>query len=120
LRRTGPTNIVVRKLIDELRRAARENGARAWLKVAEELERPRRARRVVNLSKINRYARENEIVVVPGVLLGSGSINKRVTVAALKASRTALRKLREAGCTFMTIREALRAYPKASNVRIIV
>ena len=117
--RTGPTNIVVRKLISELRKAARENNARAWLRVAEELERPRRARRAVNLSKINRYARDNEMIIVPGVVLGAGSITKKVTVVALKASRTALRKLKEAGCTFMTIREALKVNPKASNTRII-
>lgn len=119
MRRTGPTNIVIRKLVEELRRVARENGARAWLRVAEELEKPRRARRVVNLSRINRYARENEMVVVPGVVLGSGFIDKKVTVVALRASRTALRRLREAGCTFMTLKEALKANPKASNVRII-
>lgn len=119
MRRTGPTNIVVRKLIGELRRAARENRARAWLRVAEELEKPRRARRAVNLSKINRYARENEMVVVPGVVLGAGFINKRVTVVALRASRTALRRLKEAGCVFMTLNEALKVNPKASNVRII-
>jgi large subunit ribosomal protein L18e len=110
---------VIRKLVEELRRVARENGARAWLRVAEELEKPRRARRVVNLSRINRYARENEMVVVPGVVLGSGFIDKKVTVVALRASRTALRRLREAGCTFMTLKEALKANPKASNVRII-
>jgi large subunit ribosomal protein L18e len=119
LRRTGPTNIVIRKLVEELRRVARENGARAWFRVAEELEKPRRARRVVNLSRINRYARENETVVVPGVVLGSGFIDKKVTVVALRASRTALRRLREAGCTFMTLKEALKVNPKASNVRII-
>ena len=119
MRRTGPTNIVVRRLISELRKTAKENNARAWLKVAEELEKPRRARRAVNLSKINRYARENEMVIVPGVVLGAGSITKKVTVVALRASRTALRKLREAGCTFMTIREALKANPTASNTRII-
>ncbi len=119
MRRTGPTNILIRKLLDELRRTARKTGASAWLKVAEELEKPRRARRVVNISKINRYARENEMVIVPGVVLGAGSIDKKVTVVALRASRTALRKLREAGCTFMTISEALKVNPTASNVRII-
>jgi large subunit ribosomal protein L18e len=120
LKRTGPTNILVRKLIDELRRTARVHNARAWLRVAEELEKPRRARRAVNISKINRYARDNEMVVVPGVVLGAGFMDKKVTVVALRASRTALRKLREAGCTFMTISEALKVNPTASNVRIIV
>lgn len=120
MRRTGPTNIVVRKLVDELRRVARENEASAWLRVAEELERPRRSRRVVNLGKIDRFARDNEMVVVPGVLLGGGVLTKKVTVVALKASRTALAKLRESGCKFMTISEALKVNPKASNVRIIV
>ncbi len=119
MRRTGPTNVIVRRLITELRRIARRNKVRAWLKVAKELERPRRARRAVNISKINRYARENEMVIVPGVVLGAGHINKRVTVVALKASKTALRKLREAGCTFMTISEALKVNPEASNIRII-
>ncbi|MEM0365541.1 MAG: 50S ribosomal protein L18e [Acidilobaceae archaeon] len=119
MKRTGPTNIITRKLIRMLRKAGKLNKSNAWLKVVEELEKPRRRRVEVNISRINRYAREGEMIIVPGVVLGCGSIKKKVSVAALKFTRSARRKLLEAGCNIMTLSEAIKANPTASNTRII-
>ncbi|MCC6015029.1 MAG: 50S ribosomal protein L18e, partial [Desulfurococcaceae archaeon] len=88
MRRTGPTNIVYRKLIRELRKTANAYNARVWDRVAELLGRPARRRVRVNVSKINRYARPGEYVVVPGKVLGAGTLEKSVIVAAVSFSRT--------------------------------
>jgi large subunit ribosomal protein L18e len=71
MKRTGPTNIVLRKTIKELYKLARQNKASIWRAVAEELEKPRRQRRIVNVSRINRYTSDGDIVVVPGKVLGA-------------------------------------------------
>ncbi|MCE4603841.1 MAG: 50S ribosomal protein L18e [Aeropyrum sp.] len=120
MRRTGPTNIIARKLITALRKASKEHNAPVWDRVAEVLERPTRRRPAVNVSKINRYAREGEMVIVPGKVLGAGVLDKRVTVAALSFSMQALVKIKLAGGRAVTLEEALRENPRGTNTRIII
>ncbi|MEM0340888.1 MAG: 50S ribosomal protein L18e [Acidilobaceae archaeon] len=118
---TGPTNIIIRRLIRTLKKIARKHKAKAWLRVAEELEKPKRRRVAVNLSKINRYANDGDFIIVPGKVLGIGSIEgKKLTIAALSASLKALSKLKSAGCQFFTLEEAIRVNPEARNVKLIV
>ncbi len=118
--RTGPTNIVARKLIDELYKASKLHQAPAWSRVAELLAKPTRRRPHVNLSKINRYARDGEMVIVPGKVLGAGRLEKKVTIAAFAFSESALEKIKASGSRAITIAEAVRENPRASKVRIIV
>ncbi len=121
MKRTGPTSIVTRKLVDELRRVSSIYGARVWRRVAEILEeRPRRRMVVVNVSKINRYAKEGEMVVVPGKVLGAGVLEKKVTVAALSFSEQAIVKIKLAGGRAITLKQAANENPRGKNVRIIV
>ncbi len=120
MKRTGPTNILVRKLSDELIKLSKKENAPVWRSVSEILVKPTRDRVAVNVSKINRYAREGEIVIVPGKVLGAGRLEKKVTVAALSFSKTAIEKIRAAGGEPITISEAMRKYAKGSNTRIIM
>ncbi|HIQ03094.1 MAG TPA: 50S ribosomal protein L18e [Desulfurococcales archaeon] len=119
VKRTGPTNIVLRKTIRLLRKIARENKAPIWKDIAERLERPRRQRIVVNISKINRYTKEGDVVVVPGKVLGMGSLNHPVTVAAIAFSSSAIEKIVKAGGKCLHIAELALNNPKGSNVKII-
>ena len=118
MRRTGPTNIHLRLLIKQLKRASRQYKAPVWRRVAELLSRPRRQRVEVNLSRINRYAAEGDVVVVPGKVLGSGELTKKVTVAAWRFSRSALEKIRGVG-EAITIEELLQRNPGGQAVKII-
>ncbi len=120
MRRTGPTNYVWRKTIRILRKAANQHKARIWRYVAELLERPARRRVVVNVSKINRYTKPGETVVVPGKVLGAGIIDHPVTVAAMAFSASAVEKIKAAGGRVMHILDLLNENPKGSGVRIII
>ncbi len=119
VRRTGPTNIVLRKLIRRLKKAANEYDAPIWDYVAELLNRPTRKRIVVNISRINRYAEVGETVVVPGKVLGAGTIEKPVNVAAFSFSFSAAEKIKHAGGRVMSIEDLLKENPKGSGVRVI-
>ncbi len=114
------TNIVIRRTLRELRKAANQNNAPIWDYVAELLERPRRLRFAVNLSKINRYTEPGEVVVVPGKVLGAGTLDHPVTVAALGFSEQALEKIRAAGGKAIHILQLIRENPRGSGVRIII
>jgi len=119
VRRTGPTNIVLRKLITRLKKEANANNAPIWDYVAELLSRPARRRPVVNLSRIERYASDGETILVPGKVLGAGILRKKVTVAAAAFSEKALEKIISAGGRALTIEELLQENPKGSGVRVM-
>lgn len=116
---TGPTDRQTRILIRFLRKASRANSANIWKIAAEFIEKPRRQRVVINVGKIDRLADEGDIVVIPGKLLGSGAIRKRVVVAAFKISPKAAQKILDAGGEVLTIPELVRRVPKGSGVKIV-
>jgi large subunit ribosomal protein L18e len=118
-RRTGPTNPVLRKLINLLEKQSRENNAPVWAAIAEKLRCPRRRRIEVNLGKINKLYKEDKLIVVPGKVLGDGKLDKPVKVAAFKFSTSASKRIEEAGGKAMRIEEAMRLDPKGSNVIIV-
>ncbi len=118
MRRVITTNELLLETIRELRAKAREKPI--WGRVAELLSRPARRRPAVNLSKINRYASDGDIVIVPGKVLGTGNINKKVTVAAFSFSEAAARKLSDAGGRILTLRDAITDVKDYSKVKIIV
>lgn len=120
MRRTGPTNITLRVLIRELRKAANQHKAPIWDYVADILEKPSRNRVVVNVSKLERVASPNEVVVVPGKLLGAGTISKKVVVAAFSFSPKAVEKVRSAGGQVMSIKDLININPSGSGIRVVV
>ncbi len=116
MRKTNP-NLV--ELIHELKKKAHENDAPIWRDVARRLEAPSRNWAEVNVSKVARYAGENETIVIAGKLLGAGDIDKKVTVAAYRASQSAKKKIESAGGRVISIMELVESNPKGSNVRIM-
>lgn len=107
------------ELIRMLRRASQENEAQIWRDIAVRLEKPRKNYAEVNISKINRYARDGETVLIPGKVLGSGVLESPVTVVALTFSDAAVSKIAGAKGRCMTIEELLTSNPKGSQVRIL-
>jgi len=120
VKRTGPTDAYMQQLIARLKTAAKENEAAIWSDVADKLASARRSRTEVNVSDIERNADDNEIVIVPGIVLAAGEIKKSVTVAAWKFSGAAEAKIKSAGGKCMTIDELVKQNPKGSGVKIFV
>ena len=117
--RTGPTNPVLRELISRLKKVSLEQGVNLWKRIASDLEKPTRGRRVVNLARINRCAKDAETVIIPGKVLGSGALDKKVKIAAFTFSKSALLKIKDANCQAYSIDKVVKENPKASKVRII-
>ncbi|MCS7128726.1 MAG: 50S ribosomal protein L18e [Sulfolobales archaeon] len=119
MRRTGPTNIVIRRTIDELKRASSRGGGRVWRTIAELLEKPRRKRIAVNVGRINKYVEPGEVVVVPGKVIGAGELKHPVTVAAIAFSSKALEKIKSVNGRALHILDLLRENPSGKGVKII-
>lgn len=119
MKRTGPTNIVLVKLVAELKKRSNEQEAGIWGRVADDLERPTRQRRVVNLSSISRYTKENEVIIVPGKVLGSGDLQHKVTISAFSFSDGAKEKIEKAGAKIVPLLELSKVNPSGKGIRII-
>jgi len=119
LRKAKSTNPELITLISILKKKSREEKANIWLDVAEGLVKPKRKRVEVNLSRLNRYAQKGETVVVPGKVLGSGTIRHPFTVAAFAFSEKAKDKLKAAKAKRLSILELVEKNPKGTNVKII-
>jgi large subunit ribosomal protein L18e len=119
MKRTGPTNGQLNRLIDELKQTARKQEAILWRRVAFDLEKPTRQRRVVNVHRLERYARDGETIIVPGKVLGTGDLTHKVNVAAFTFSQQAIDKINKTGGKALAITDVLKENPKGKNVRIL-
>ena len=115
-----PTRELLLKLIEK---SAKEKQG-IWRAISEKLSTPRRRRVSINLSRISLLAErlkitENEIIVVPGKVLGSGTINRPLTVAAFEFSGSAAKKLGETKGTAMSLEQLLEGKIAPDKMRLI-
>ena len=113
------TNEHLVSLIQNLKKKAIETDTRLFKRIAIDLEKPTRSRRAVNLSRINRYTKENELIVVPGKVLGSGDLDHSLTIAAYQFSSSALDKINTSKSKAITITDLMKGEVKGKKVRII-
>ncbi len=90
-----------------------------WKKIAGELSRPRRSRVEVNVSRLDVHTKDNATVVIPGKVLGSGNLSKKLTVAAFSFSENARKIINDAGGKAISIEELCRSNPEGKGVLVI-
>ena len=113
---TGPSNSNTRKLIRTLWKTKQG----MWRRVSEILSKPSRNRPEINLYRLNKLTKENDIVVVPGKILGAGTMDHSITVSSLTVSELAQKKLTESKSEHMTIEQMMKKHKKGSNIRILI
>ncbi len=116
---TGPTNPHMQQLIADLKKAGAHGSVPLWDRIAEDLSKPTRQRRVVNIYKLDNFTKEGETVIVPGKVLGSGEIRRKLKVAAFTFSQQAVEKITKAGGQTLAIHDVIKQNPKGKNVRIL-
>ncbi len=112
-------NIQQENLIRELKKLSIEQDVKFWKRIATELEKPSRNKRVVNLSKISKYAKDGDLIVVPGKVLSSGELNHKIKICAYRFSESAKVKIKNSGSEILTITQLMSQNPKAKGVKII-
>lgn len=113
------TNPRLVNLITRLKEEARAQEGHIWRDIALKLESSSSHYAEVNISKINRYAVEGETILVPGKVLGTGTLEQPVKIAALNFSKSAMGKIQQAKGSCMTIEELLSDNPSGSRIRIL-
>lgn len=87
------------------------------LDLAKKLSAPRSQYKNVNLDDLEKA--EGDKILVVGKVLGSGSISKRIGIAALGFSDSARDSLNKAGCDVKSIKMAIEKNPKMEGVTIL-
>ena len=105
--------------VEELKRASRENDAPIWKSIAKRLEGPNRNWPVVNVSKIEYNVSKNGKVVIPGKLMGGGTLSKKVTVSAYSFTKSAVEKIEDAGGKCMIYNDFIKKNPSGKDVVVI-
>ncbi|MCW4034092.1 MAG: 50S ribosomal protein L18e [Candidatus Bathyarchaeota archaeon] len=119
MKKVNATNPELIALIRDLKIQSRENKTELWRSLADSLSSSKRSRVAVNVSKLNRYTKEGEIVAVPGKVLGAGIANHPITVAAFTFSDSAASKIKNAKGTCLSIRDLMKKNPEGKNVKLM-
>ncbi len=117
---TGPTNPLLKQLVEELKAQGHREKSKFLLELARLLSRPERIRAEVNLSRIERHSGKGETVIVPGKVLSSGALTKSITIAAAFFSGKAADKIAKAGGKIISISDLVKENPKGTGVKILV
>ncbi len=118
-KKTEKTNPQLTELIGALKQSAREQRVAIWKELARRLEAPSKNHAKVNLSQLNRSTSPDDVVVVPGKVLGTGSMDHPIHVAALSFSGAARAKILAASGKVETLDEMIDTRPNGSNIKII-
>jgi large subunit ribosomal protein L18e len=105
--------------ITSLKKAARDNDAPIWRSIAKRLEGPSRNWPTVNISKLEYNSQKNSKIVVPGKLMGSGNLTKKVTVSAYSFTKSATEKIEKAGGKCLQYSDFIKSNPKGKDVMVI-
>lgn len=118
-KRTGPTNPLLKQLIEDLKKKSYQIGSPFLKDISEKLNKPRRQRVEVNLADIDRNTEEGDTVIIPGVVLGYGELSKSITISAWKFSKPAIEKIKKSKSNAISIKELVMKNPRGTGVKIL-
>ena len=113
------TNQVVIRMAKDLKKASSKNDAPIWSKLAEYALKPSIARRDINLYKINQLTKENDTVVFPGKVLGTGNIDHKITLYSFSISNSAAAKITERGGEIISYSKLIEKNPTGKGVILL-
>ncbi len=118
-KKSKKTNPMLLELIHELKKQSNENDVAIWKDIALRLEKPSRNWAEVNLDRISKYILDKETALIPGKVLATGNLTKKVSIAAWSFSEKSQEKIKKAGGKCMSIKELLKNNPKGKDIRIL-
>ena len=110
---------LVLHFVKELKQASKKNKAPIWAKLADLAIKPSSSMRVVNLTRINKVTKDNDILFVPGKVLGTGNISHKITLCSFSISTTAAKKIIQSGGEILRYSDMIKKYPTGKNVMLI-
>jgi len=113
------TNQVVIHMAKDLKKASNKNDAPIWAKLAEYALKPSIARRDLNLNRIEQLTKDNDTVVFPGKVLGTGNISHKITLFSFSISESAANKIIEKGGKIINHSDLIEQNPTGKGVVLL-
>ena len=113
------TNQIVIQMVKTLRGASKKNNAPIWERLADLALKPTRAKRTINLGQLDKFVADNDVVVVPGKVLGTGNLSHKITLCSFSISTTGAKKITESGGKILDISQIIKNHPTGKGVKII-
>lgn len=113
------SNKILREEAVMLERKGRKEGLAIWKEAAKMLSAPKSNETVVNISRLARLGGGKDPIFVPGKVLGTGPLDKKLIVGAFTFSASARSKIESAGGEALEIQEFVDRYPKGSGVLLV-
>ena|SRR3989344_4311175 len=105
--------------MNEFLAQAEKSKAKFWQSVARNLKRPRRTSYEVNLHSLEGVADDKLTNVVPGTVLGTGEVTKKLNVAAWRFSGAARQKIEKAGGKCWTLNQLWETNKDGKGVKLV-
>ncbi|MCX8159208.1 MAG: 50S ribosomal protein L18e [Candidatus Pacearchaeota archaeon] len=90
-----------------------------WLKYAKIISSPTRKHFSVNLSEIDKISSVGDTILVPGKVLSSGKLTKKIKICSFFISKQAKDKLKETKSEWSSILKEINHNTKAEGIKII-
>jgi large subunit ribosomal protein L18e len=113
------TNQVVIRMARDLKKASVKNDAPIWAKLAEYALKPSIARRDINLNRIAQLTKENDTVVFPGKVLGTGNVSHKITLCSFSISNSAVDKIIDNGGKLISFSDLIKQNPTGKGVVLL-
>jgi large subunit ribosomal protein L18e len=111
-------NRMLRSSIILLERKGRSEKASIWRDAARYLASGRATWPEVNVGSLSRIG-DASVVFVPGKVLGTGDLDKKLDVGAFSFSAAARSKIEAAGGKAFSVEEFVKQYPEGSGVALV-
>src|SRR5207245_9524488 len=96
------TNQVVLQMAKELLGASKKNNAPIWSRLAELALKPSSAKRTINIGQIDKFVKDDDVIVVPGKVLGTGYLSHKITLCSFSISTSSAKKIIDCGRQIIT------------------
>lgn len=106
-------------MVKALRGASKMNNAPIWERLADLALKPTRARRTINLGQLDKFVSDNDVIIVPGKVLGTGSLSHKITLCSFSISTTSAKKITQSGGKVLDISQIIKNHPTGKGVKII-
>ena len=113
------SNQIVKQMAKDLKKASTKNDAPIWSKLSEMALKPSSARRTINVNRINDLTKDNDVVVFPGKVLGTGVISHKITLSSFSISNSAATKILESGGKILNFENMIEQFPTGKGVTML-
>jgi large subunit ribosomal protein L18e len=107
------------RLAHSFAKHSKSKNEKVWRDLARSLQKSRNNRSVVNVGEISRHSRDGSVVLIAGKVLGAGTIDHKVTVAAYSFSQAAMKKVLSSGGKCLNLGQLAESSIDAKGVIVL-